>query len=56
VSGATINGQRLLYVRHVGGTYTIDAPMLPSRAAFDEVCELLATRVREVHGDGHAGR
>jgi hypothetical protein len=49
LSGAAIDGQRLLYARHAGGKYTIDASLLPSVAAFDEVCELLATKVREAH-------
>jgi hypothetical protein len=43
----TISGQRFLHVTHDGGKYTITASMLPSRAAFEEVCELLAARVRE---------
>jgi len=37
---------RFLYVRHTGGERRIDAEQLPSRAAFEEVCELLTARVR----------
>jgi hypothetical protein len=46
LSTRTINGQRFLDVIHAGGKYTITASLLPSRGAFDEVCELLAERVR----------
>lgn len=49
LSEATISGQRFLYVTHTGGKYTITASMLPSKAAFGEVCELLAAKVREAH-------
>jgi acyl-coenzyme A synthetase/AMP-(fatty) acid ligase len=49
LSEATISGQRFLYVAHLGGKHTITASMLPSKAAFVEVCELLAARVREAH-------
>jgi histidinol phosphatase-like PHP family hydrolase len=44
---ATISGQRFLYIMHPGGEFTIAASMLPSKAAFAEVCELLARRIRE---------
>ena len=47
LSEATISGQRFLYVTHPGGKYTITASMLPSRAAFAEVCELLAVKAQE---------
>jgi hypothetical protein len=47
LSEATISGQRFLYVTHPGGKYTITASMLPSKAAFSEVCELLAARVQQ---------
>src|SRR5262249_23463030 len=46
---ATMNGQMFLYVTHLGGKYIINASMLSSKAVFAEVCELLATRVREAH-------
>jgi hypothetical protein len=41
------SGQRWLYVTHAGGRHTIMGSMLPTAAAFDEICELLAARVRE---------
>jgi hypothetical protein len=47
LSSATISGQRFLYITHSGGKHTITASMLPSKAAFEEVCQLLAERVRE---------
>jgi hypothetical protein len=37
---------RFLYVTHPGGNRRIAAAELPSQAAFEEVCELLRTRVR----------
>ncbi|MDR1849753.1 MAG: hypothetical protein LBQ75_06920, partial [Zoogloeaceae bacterium] len=43
----TINGQKFLHLMHSGGKYTIPASMLPSKAAFAEICELLAARVRD---------
>lgn len=46
LSTARIHGARFLYVTHPGGTSTIMASMLPSKAAFDEVCELLEAKVR----------
>lgn len=52
LSEATISGQRFLYVTHLGGKYTVTASMLPSKAAFAEVCELLADRIREAHAAG----
>jgi hypothetical protein len=47
LSEATISGQRFLYITHAGGKYTVIASMLPSKAAFAEVCELLAARVQD---------
>lgn len=44
VSGS---GQRFLYVTHIGGKRRIAASMLPSKAAFDDIHELLAAKVRE---------
>jgi hypothetical protein len=41
-----IHGQQFLYITHLRGTYTIMASMLPSKAAFDEVCEFLEDKVR----------
>ncbi|WP_439624638.1 hypothetical protein [Gemmata sp.] len=49
LSEATIGGQRFLHVAHPGGKYSITASMLPSKAAFAEVCELLAVRVQAAH-------
>jgi hypothetical protein len=37
---------RFLYVIHAGGKQRIAAAELPSRAAFEEVCELVRARVR----------
>ncbi|MBE7463852.1 MAG: hypothetical protein HS116_10135 [Planctomycetes bacterium] len=42
-----VSGQRFLYVMHPGGRYTIAATLLPSNAAFAEICALLAAKVRE---------
>jgi hypothetical protein len=49
LSTVTVSGQRFLNVMHSGGKFTITASMLPSKAAFDEVCELLAEKVRASH-------
>jgi hypothetical protein len=46
LSTAQISGQRFLYITHPGGRYTITASMLPSKAAFAEVCALLEDKVR----------
>ncbi len=54
LSQAQVSGQRFLYVTHSGGRYAITASMLPSTAAFEEVCELLATKVRELRPAGSA--
>lgn len=48
LSTVTIGGQRFLYITHQGGKYTVTASLLPSKAAFEEVCELLAAKVREL--------
>src|SRR6266581_421134 len=42
LSAARISGQRLLYIQHPGGKYTIGGSMLPSKDAFDEVRQLLS--------------
>lgn len=52
LSTARIYGQRFLYVTHAGGPSTIMASMLPSKAAFDEVCELLEDKVRAARDSG----
>ena len=44
LSEARVNGQRFLYVVHPGGKYTIVAAMLPSKAAFEEVRDILAAK------------
>jgi hypothetical protein len=43
---------RFLYVIHTGGKRRIAAANLPSHAAFEQVCELLAARVRGVRCAG----
>ena len=52
LSRAQVSGQRFLYVTHSGGTYVITASMLPSKASFEEVCELLATKVKALRPAG----
>jgi len=47
LSELNIRGQRLLFVTHSGGTDIIQASMLPSKAVFAEVCELLAARKQD---------
>jgi hypothetical protein len=44
---------RFLFVTHRGGKYRIDALKFPTRAAFREVCELLAVRA-PWYSKGHA--
>ena len=46
VSKVAEHGPRCLYVTHGGGRREIPEAMLPSRAAFAEVCALLTARVR----------
>ena len=40
------HGPRCLYLTHGGGRREISEAMLPTRAAFEEVCALLTARVR----------
>jgi hypothetical protein len=54
LSKAQVSGHRFLHVTHSGGTYVIAASMLPSKAAFEEVCELLAAKVRALRPAGSA--
>ena len=54
LSREQVSGQWLLYVTHSGGQYTITASMLPSKAVFEEVCELLASKVRALRPAGSA--
>jgi hypothetical protein len=49
LSRSTINGNDFLHVKHVDGKSTITASMMPSKAAFEEVCKLLAARFEEEH-------
>ena len=46
VSKVAEHGPRCLYLTHGGGRREIPEAMLPSRAAFEEVCALLTARVR----------
>jgi hypothetical protein len=48
LSTATISGQRFLNITHRGGKFTITASLLPSKAAFEEVRELLAAKIRDL--------
>ncbi len=43
---ARVNSNLFLHITHPGGTHTVMAAMLRSGASFDEVCELLAAKVR----------
>jgi len=54
LSHAQVSGQRFLYVTHSGGQYAITASMLPSKTAFEEVCALLAAKVRALRPAGSA--
>jgi hypothetical protein len=46
---SAVSGTRRLQVMHAGGRYTIAAPLLPTQAAFAEVCEGLTARARADH-------
>jgi hypothetical protein len=46
LSTSGMSGARLLYVTHTGGKYRIAESLLPTKAAFEEVCELLTARIR----------
>ena len=46
VSKVAEHGPRCLYLTHGGGRREIPEAMLPSKAAFEEVCALLTARVR----------
>lgn len=50
LSTARVAGQRFLYVDHPGGRYTMTASLLPSRAVFDEIRDVLAAKVRAAQG------
>jgi hypothetical protein len=54
LSRVQVGGQRFLYVIHSDGTYMITASMLPSKAVFEEVCELLAAKVQALRPAGSA--
>ncbi|MDO5625820.1 MAG: hypothetical protein Q4G71_14155 [Pseudomonadota bacterium] len=47
LSESAASGQRLLHIHHRGGKHIIAAAMLPSRAAYEEICEWLVARVRD---------
>ena len=57
VSKVAEHGPRCLYLTHEGGRREIPEAMVPSRAAFEEVCALLTARVRasEQMGPAEAG-
>lgn len=42
-----VQQQRFLHIHHTGGKLTLTAAMLPSKAAFDEVCDALAARLED---------
>lgn len=42
-----VHGQRFLHVHHLGGRLSLVQSLLPSKDAFDELCRMLAVRVRE---------
>ena len=54
VSKVAEHGPRCLYLTHGGGRREIPEAMLPSRAAFEEVCALLTARVRASEQMGRA--
>src|SRR4051794_183576 len=54
VSKVAEHGPRCLYLTHAGGTREIPEAMLPSAAAFEEVCALLTARVRTSEQRGPA--
>jgi hypothetical protein len=54
VSKSAGGGSQHLYVTHRGGRRRIAEAWLPSRAAFEEVCQLLTARVRASEQVGHA--
>jgi hypothetical protein len=49
-----VSRARFLYVTHTGGRRRIAAAELPSQAAFEEICGLLAARVRASQQVGRA--
>ena len=54
VSKVAEHGPQCLYLTHGGGRREIPEAMLPSRAAFEEVCALLTARVRVSEQMGQA--
>ena len=54
LSRVQVSGQQFLYVTHSGGQYAITASMLPSKTVFEEVCELLESKVRALRPAGSA--
>jgi hypothetical protein len=49
LSKTAVYGQQFLYITHPGGKYTLSMAMLPSKAVFAQISELLAARVRQAH-------
>lgn len=58
LSVAHAYGQRCLYVTHAGGKRRIAASLLASKAAFDEICDLLAAHVMKakIHDDRNSAK
>jgi len=54
LSRVQVSGQQFLYVTHSSGQYAITASMLPSKAVFEEVCELLESKVCALRPAGSA--
>lgn len=48
LSSEDVFGQHLLNIFHIGGKYTVAGSMLPSRAAFDELHNLLLEKIQQV--------
>jgi hypothetical protein len=48
LSTEDVFGQHLLNIFHIGGKYTIAGSMLPSRATFDELYNLLLEKIQQV--------
>jgi hypothetical protein len=46
LSTNAVSGQRFLVLKHAGGKCVIAASLLPSQAAFEEVCALVESKVR----------
>jgi hypothetical protein len=42
-----VSGQRFLHVAHSSGKHYVNSSFLPSKAAFEEICEMLAKRMAQ---------